>query len=500
MKKVKKLLFFFCCCLFFGVVYGQGFEKLYFNVHTQGYNNIVRYWQNEDVFINALRDNSTGGYHFTLTDLSTVIDAYFTDLYDVRDMEIFGDMVFFCGQDLSSVSGFIGWFYIPNLFYGAGDIHIDKSLSTQGLQSLDDIEVFADQGGEIHIAGYGLHAILISMPTGTPYKVFRAFEAVGNPLSTMQYRVADLYSAGINSEISDMAVTDHYVVYIQCSGNQLCDSYGTGIDLNVFPKYNMFSGTYYSLGQFQTIGHHNFDYLGCSYVLRDNSDPDGIDAKMVPIGDDKVAVCTYRADLNYPNSGFSSNCGPCPFKNEAAFYLAHRVYDLSPVLVNNPMLMISAAVVQLPNSLKKLEDFVYNNSLKSYVAVHTHETAPGVSETAFTTMDFLLGIPPYVFSEYQVTYNTINNWSPTSVCLFGDGEYLVSGNDMTNFDQIFWRSYFNNNLLVCDRHVQYPMWPISTMEAKDNIWPINTSGWVSLNYIDYCTKNRVEDEVNIKCE
>ena len=188
-----------------------------------GDKNIVRYSPGDNAFINASRNQPPTGYHFTMTDLSTMIDAYFHEDFEVRDMEILGDIVFFCGKDLVLSSGIIGWFDIYSLFHGAGTIHIDKTLSALGLQSLDNIEVFTDQGGGIHIAGYGVYS-----ETMTTYSyihtLYRAFEAVGNPATGMQYRVADLYG-GYHSDIKDMAVTDNFVVYLKCDRNILCSPY-----------------------------------------------------------------------------------------------------------------------------------------------------------------------------------------------------------------------------------------------------------------------------------
>jgi hypothetical protein len=520
-NEVKKLLFL-CCCLFFGVVYGQATGLLYQNSYVTGEKNIVRYASGANAFINASKKAFAMGYHFTLTNLTNMIDTYFQDDFEVRDMEIFDDKVFFCGQDMTTVSGFIGWFNISDLFYGGGDVHIDKSLSVYGLLSLDNIEVFTGQGGIIHIAGYGVHSIGTDpynpFPYNFVYTTYRAFEAVGNPASGMQYRVADLYSGGYKSDIKDMVVTDDFVVYLECSRNMLCEPFiGIGIDLEVFPKYNMFSAAYFALGQFQTNTLHTDTYYWidhvCTYLIPDNSDPHTSEAKMVHIGDNKVAVCSYRTDLDCtgwfplvdcvgapPNS--YNNCVISSTVNSIHYYLANRIYDVSPVLTNNPMVMLSAEVVKLPGELDVIEDFVYNSSLKSYLVVHKHERVPGVGETAFTTMDYSSGMPANVVSDYEIAVSTIYfyGWNPTSVCQFGDDEYLISGNHYNSYEQMFWKSGFYYNEGNCDEHRQYPMAPISTMEAKYNTWDMNASNWALLDFADYLMESRVEKEVAKICD
>ena len=483
---------------------------MFSNVYVQGDKNIVRYSPGDNAFINASKNQPPTGYHFTITDLSTMIDAYFQENFEVRDMEIYGDKVFFCGKDLATVSGFIGWFDIYSLFHGAGDVHIDNTLSAQGLLSLDNIEVFTDQGGGIHIAGYGVYS-----ETMTTYSyihtLYRAFEAVGNPATGMQYRVADLYG-GYHSDIKDMAVTDNFVVYLKCDRNILCPPYiGIGVDFEIFPKYNMFSATHYTLGQFQNITYHfvyyydNINY--CVFQIPDNSDPHTSEAKMVHIGQDKVAVCSYRTDLDYSRWIPSGDCPSNPYQDcidaffcdENRWYLANRVYDISPVLTNNLVVMVSADVAQLPSKLEVIEDFVYDSQKNSYVVVHRHERIPGVFETAFTTMDYSSGMPTNVYSDYEIVVGTANGWRPTSVCLFGNGEYLVSGHEQTGYEQMFWKSKINFEVGGCDLNMQYPVTTIPTDEGNNNIWDMSASGWVTLDFIEYFPYEKIENELMIKC-
>ena len=514
-NKVKKILLL-GICLFSCTVYGQGPGNLFSNVYVHGNKNIVRYSPGDNAFINASKKNPPIGYHFTLTDLSTMIDAYFQKDFEVRDMEIYGDKVFFCGQDLVAVSGFIGWFDIYSLFHGSGDVHIDNTLSAKGLMSLDNIEVFTDQGGGIHIAGYGVHSVSPDpynpLPYNFVYTRYRAFEAVGNPTTGMQYRVADLYSGGLKSDIKDIAVTDNYVVYLQCCRNKFCEPFtGVNVDLEVFPKYNMFSATHFTLGQFETTTSHQVNHYVnghyCSYIVPDNSDPYSSEAKMVHIGQDKVAVCSYRADVDYPGWIPFYDCQPYPydycipvlFYCENQWYLANRVYDISPVLTNNPIVMVSADVAQLPPVLDVIEDFVYDSQRKSYVVVHRHERIPGYMETAFTTMDYSSGMPTNVFSDYEIMVGTFSGWRPTSVCLFGNGEYLISGEEQSSHDQLFWKSKINFEVGGCDLNEQYPMTSIPTMEAKNNTWEMIASGWVTLDFIEYFPDEKKEKEIMIKC-
>ncbi len=520
-KNKKKGLLLLSIFLYSGLAYGQSGSELYINSNVQGEMNMVRYSQSSNAFINASKAYTSTGFHFTLTDLNNMVDTYFRKNFEVRDIEILNDTIFFCGQDPTLVSGFIGWFSITDLFYGTGDIHIDNTLSAQGLLSLDNIEVYTDQGGGIHIAGYGVHSVSTDPYSPFPYTfvytLYRAFEAVGNPATGMQYRVADLYSGGLKSDIKDMVVTNNFVVYLQCGRNNVCAPFiGVGIDLEVFPKYNMFSATHFSLGHFQTITNHTVSYpnagtysTSCTFVLPDNSDPHSSEAKMVHIGDDKVAVCSYRVDLDYSAWIPIPDCDPF-FDNptycvqddqltRTQRYLTNRIYDISPILTNNPMVMVSSALVPLPGEVYEIDDFVYNNQKQSYVVVHRHERIPGIQETAFTTMDYTSGIPPYVTSDYEVHVNTSIGWTPTSVCLFGNDEYLVSGNIQSSYEQLFWKSGINYSVGNCDVRQSYPTTQIPTTEEKNNIWPIDASGWVTLNYVDYHPKEVLLKEVEIKC-
>lgn len=485
-RKTNRILWV-CLSLFYGMAWGQTTGELYNTPNVQGVMNVVRYSPTENAYVNASLDPGLG-FNLSLMDLNNIVDLFFSDSYEVRDMEIVDDTVFFCGRDLVNTSGFIGWFSIQELFHTipTGAIHIDNSLSVLGLQTLDNIEVYRDQGRKLHVAGYGFHNI--------GAYTYKAFEAVGSPATVMQYRVADLYSCDINSQIRDMAVTDHFVVYLQCDRNQLCyPYYGIGIDFEVFPRYDMFMAPTFSLGEFQTIDVHYEHINGCPYVLRDNSDPHDLEAKMVHVGGDVVAVCSYREDIKYINSLFPQypDCVDCPPHEIKTKYLVHRLYDITPLLTNNLVVMTSALEAPLPGGVSDIVDFVYDKQKGQYVVLHELETSPGVWERAFTTIDFSSGTPTYITADYQTTASTATVWRPESLCLSGGGGYFVSGFEIVPHTHYCWKSHVNSVDGNCDVHIQYPMVAIPTMEAKSDPAPMNASSWLPLAFGEISSPVRI---------
>ncbi len=485
--------------LSFGIASGQGTGVLYTCNDAYAYWNIIRYSPNYG-FVNVSKPLGSSGIHFSLTNLSNMIDVFFPDNYDVKDMEIIDDTVFFCGTDNVSVSGFLGWFDINDLFYSSGSIHMDNTLITYGLQELNNIEVFRDEAGKIHVAGYGLHAI-----TTYNHKLYYAFEAVGFPMSGMQYRTADLINSGIRNDIRDITVTDNYVVYLECDRNQACSPYfAIGITLKAFPKYDMFSTSQFTEDFFQTItNHYEYDNtVGCGFVIPDNDDPHNWEAKMVHIDEDKVAVCSYRSDLD--NTTWSpapiNPCNKCVTGiNNDTYYLAHRIYDISPIQTNQPMVMLSAAIAKLPYDVDNIDDFKYDSQNNTYIVQHRLITSPTTWETAFTTLDFSSGSTPlYATADYQTFINTATGWLPESMCLFGDGNYMVSGRDLTYYSHYFWKSNINNVDGNCDKHQQYPMVVIPNDFSKDNQFRINATG-TTLVFEEYFPEEVREMEVQIKC-
>ena len=227
---------FFCLCLLCGMTYGQ--TGTLYRVPFGGVDNIVRYEPVSGWYV-AYSRVAGNENHFSLTGLNTLLDVKVADGLKVTDFEILDGLVFFCGEN-GSGSGFLGWFDINNLFYGGVPAYIDHTLSALGLLTLDNIEVFRNPStGNIHVVGYGVHAPM------TFYKDYRAIEAVGLPTTGMQYRTLDLQSTWHYGDLSDIVVTDNFVVYlssIRSNGLYLpvAANIGVGIYLQPFPKYDMF--------------------------------------------------------------------------------------------------------------------------------------------------------------------------------------------------------------------------------------------------------------------
>ena len=388
MTKIIKHTVFFCLCLLCGMTYGQ--TGTLYRVPFGGVDNIVRYEPVSGWYV-AYSRVAGNENHFSLTGLNTLLDVKVADGLKVKDFEILDGLVFFCGEN-GSGSGFLGWFNISDLFYGGGSAYIDQTLSALGLLTLDNIEVFRNPStGNIHVVGYGVHAPM------TFYKDYRAIEAVGLPTTGMQYRTLDLWCWGVYGDVSDVEVTDNFVVYLSSARNQACPDYvGIGITLQPFPKYDMFGTPPFYYHYFQLT------YISSTFspsVVPINNDPyndilnNNVHPQMVYSPGDKVAVCTYRKDLD-ENSAIlvPSPYGSCLLMQPNASYITHLVFDLSALVpsTNNFILMTSNVVCKLNNlDVSTIDGFIYDPQTHRYIILHRHEKQPSIMEHAITMVDFL---------------------------------------------------------------------------------------------------------------
>ena len=497
MKKLLGFCMFVMVALGPSVVQGQG-GTLRSSTAANGFSNIVRYCSSRGSYVNASMNPMGVGFQFSLTDLAQLIDAQFpNDNYVVLDMELLDEMVFFCGFDRVLNSGLLGWFNIEGLFYDNEPIHID----TVGLIRLENIEVFRGEEDEIHVVGYGVHSegwVIPDVSLPDWVCLYKAFEAVGDPTcNNMQYRVAEMYSGGLNSDYRDVKVTDDFVVFMQCSGNQQCrHEIGIGVDLVVFPKNDMLSVPYCSLQQFQTIDDYMIYGPGCTYVFWANTDPFNTNAKMVSIGENRLAVCTHRIDLSPDTSGLT-NCNDCLsiFHNNS--FLTHRIYDVSPLLMNNPAMIVSAIEAKLPSTYSHVgvvKGLVYD--MDKYAVLHDFERGSSY-ESAVTVFDFTSGTPATVTSSYQTL--PISGWRTEGLCSDGATSYLVSGFESSTINHFFKKTPFVDEGVNCSVLDIFDITDLNIIEAKNNTWGVDASNWFPLIFEDHYPSVN-QEELQIICE
>ena len=506
MKKTGLLLL---VCLMCNIMTGQG--RLVINP-MNGKDNMVRYNSFSGYHISCSQPGSNNDVHFALTDLNMHIDVFAATDLIVKDFEILDRIVFFCGERGGGGSGFLGWFDIDSLFYLGGGVHVDLTLSSLGLSSLDNIELYHDQGGSIHVAGYGkMDCPWFPPPPGicAPPYLYLAFEAVGSLATGMQYRVLELQDHACFSEVVDMAVTDNYVVYLERNRSQECyDNYGFGIMLQPFPKFYMFPSPTYPYFYFETTDAHVESAGGlASYVVPYQADPYLVPPRITHTIEDEVAVCSYRRDFDF--STWEANpyalCGGYLFYSNSPTSLAIRTYDFSPLLINNPVPMTNAASAPMtPGEVKGIDGFRYDSQKKHFVVLHRQKNLSSVDEHAVTTIDYSTGVlPSVVFSYYQTAYNTINQWLPCSLCLTTPNEYTVGGYNsvLGNKNYMYWHDNIVNPVTgACDALIRYSMKPIPTMVAKNENNPNNPTSWSPLVFLNVIPVDRVASSCTTICE
>ena len=497
-----KTIAMLACCLIYGSASGQIIGKLYEST-IYGKNGIVRFDPVTAKHI-VCPDTSIINHrtYFAMTDFNNLLNVKVADNLAVRDFEIIDRLVFFCGHTLSN-HGFLGWFNIDSLFYFNSNAHIDTTMFSLGITDLQNIEVYYDSAGYIHIAGYGLKINYL------------AFEAYGN-LTSLKFRILELPKTGPLSRIVDLTVTDNYAVLLEHDQSPCHENHGIGIALHPFPKNDMFPlTTPYHYYAFQTV-QYTIDYttngcVGIPYVLPLSSDPCTSSHPLVThITGNEIMVCSYRRDFDLV-SWPAQDPWPCDtsyipcgghMNQYTSTSLALRSYNLSPLAIGNPILMTSAIHALMPNGkVLSLDGFEYDQSSEHYIALHRQEIF-SIDEHAVTTFDFSLGTPLTAHSSYQTFYDTHTQWLPHSLCLTPNNEYTVCGHlsSPLNYDYIFWHnSVFATSPSECDKIVSYPIDGLPLDVCKDELNLSKPSLWFPLVFTSQ-KREKETIEVYLKCE
>ena len=380
------------------------------------------------------------------------IDAHIADYFFIKDFEIIDNFVVFCGYYSYGVgvqTGIIGWFDIDSLFYYGVSPTIDHSLFTLGMETLDNIEVFRDPSGQMHIAGYGE----MTSPPGGSGNYYRVFEAKGNLPGYFNYRTTDLWRYGVHSRITDMAVTDNFVVFLGWDKNTMGE--GVGITLHPFLKFNMITSNIIESYYFDLHTYNN-------PLLPSNADEPITAPKITHSTGDRVAVCSSRQE-NVTGT---------------TYYLSHWIFDITPCLSGLPVQMLSSATAQIPDYISSTDVLLFDDGSKNFIVLFSHGLGGGITEYAVTTIDFSTGsIPSYILSDYQTAYSTNNYWIPKSICLDVSPQYTVSGFKKFTYEQILWQNIINTEDGSCSNSVPYPLLPQSLFSPVTNIFKADLMGW-----------------------
>lgn len=428
---------------------------------------MIRYYYNLDRYVTYSWPLGNEN-HFAVTDIpGMIVDAHVADGYFVHDFEIIDDYVFFCGQN-ATMCGFLGWFNINDLFYGGDRVYIDETLNLYGIESLDNIEVHYDKFGKIHIAGVGEH-IASGISAG-----FKAFEASGYPLTGMQYRVADLESWDENPTL---VVTDDYVVYASAVKN-IPGNQGIGINLEPFPKHDMFALPTHPRYFFQTIALTPYYYYpyppNPPIMIPNHCDPYGNKIKAVHKKGNEIAVCNYR-------SGIIPDNPPHFYVSDNNFSMVIREFDLSPLLSGNPIQMTSDSRIPLPLGVSDLKEFRFDKLRMHYVVLFNHSISPLIMQDAILTADYSSGTPPsMVQATYQQAYT---NWVSWSLCLNGSSRYTASGWDGVNLNYYFWQDDVVSTHGNCAMDILYSAYGGFPEIDKEDVVLSKVVGWIALNFI-----------------
>ena len=336
--------------------------------------------------------NFVYGYHVTYsTDVITgqkgyvgVADIYnffnyaqITDGYTIKDIEVHGTKVYFCGHT-SINNGLIGWIDLT-FYWSSVSFDVDTTtLSAKGITSLDNIEVYTDGDGNTCIVGYG------TGPSGN-----MGLECV-NTASNWNYRVASLPYIP-----QDLIVTDDFVVFAGTLTNR-------EIVLHPFPKNGVFSHYYVP----------NYTYIVGSATAIEPL----VDLRIADVGNNHVATLTYRFE-------------------GASYRMMLREFDVANSFISYSVPMLTSYRIPFRYSAATVSDFLYNQNKMCYTILHNYEVNPSDFRDAVTEMDFSSGMPTSVQSKYLVnTSHTMNSISLSDTMM-----YVVYGYDNISMANVFWK-------------------------------------------------------------
>ena len=250
---------------------------------------IIRQYQ-DDYSISYIR--TTEGCYFAWSDNQTVIKLVeISSDYRVMDFEIIADTVCFCGSynPYPVAYGFVGWFSVPDLFFGNGDYHVFdyyfQTLSPDQASPFpsyviifNDLTIFdnmEDPYGRIHIALVGDNA--------------RSESCVAE-LKGFFMPNTWTYTTGtadkIEGTLNQVVETDNYIVVAGVMPDE------TSTSLRMFYKTAMFIGSPLLCDNIQRYTSSTLQ--PCFYPMGH--------FKMTALDGDTIATLSLFHEYSYPNS------------------------------------------------------------------------------------------------------------------------------------------------------------------------------------------------------
>ena len=382
---MKKMFFYLALCNLCFSALGQGTAYITKSYTFSGYSQMIRqYNNNPGQHVVYFTDTISGrkGY-IGITDIYNMI-RYVQICHDciIRDIDVFGDSAYFCGQTFANNSVF-GWVDLITM-----TVYFDSSW---GLTSLDNIEVYRDATSNIRIVGYGK---MVGLYIGFDYTV----------------QTSSFWYYNLPYLPRDLTLTDNYSVFVgDCSPAGITDE----IVIQPLQKNLAFPPSSYMP--------YNTYLLGTAT----EEEPYKYHLRVVDIGNDYIATLTHR----YTNgSGF--------------FNMVIREYDVSNASTNYDIPMTASYHSQYSYSAIDFYDFQYDASNMTYTVLQNYEVSPSSYQDIVTRIDFSSGMPTSIYSDHlALPYQVMKSMS-----LSDSAMYVVYGYDATSKANVFWKDSQNSNV------------------------------------------------------
>ena len=327
----------------------------------------------------------SGRSYIGITDVyNTIRHAHVLDNFNVKDMEVFNDVAYFCGNTITG-KPLLGWVNLYDLVGANATLYIDSltfNTVVPALNTIDNIEVYlSSMIGRICVAGYG------SASSG-----YLGFEYIMPSVLPSRISWGNLPYTPL-----DVVATDQYVVFAGTF---------TSSDIVIHPFVKG-----------QTFTQASVPYNLFAVALPPIIEPyNGL--RIVDIGSDKVATLTHRQDMYY--------------------YMLLREFDVASAFPGGTVTMLTTYKTQFNYSLRPgtVFGFLYDANIHTYVVLQRYEVSPAVFRDVVTKIDFSSGMPSSVQSDYSSS-----GYSMKSISLSDSSMYVAYAYDTLMTKNLYWKDH-----------------------------------------------------------
>lgn len=226
LKRLFRILCFFATLVSSGTAFGQ-YRTSRVTYPSDVKQTIVREYDNPATV--AYVETGEKRFFVYADGVSNTVNVQISNNYEIHDLEVFGEYVYFCGRDNSSGRGLFGWYNVPDLFFNSQSYYVYSVFPTYSgyVENFTRLAVY-DRPAFPKIAIVG--------STDAGLGCTMELSGVAGNANGWSYTIGELQDP--RETILDVCVTDDYVV---TAG--LFARFGQAANFRVHDKNGMFSYT-----------------------------------------------------------------------------------------------------------------------------------------------------------------------------------------------------------------------------------------------------------------